>query len=68
MPEPAGEGRFRRRPLEALGIQSVIFQYAVLPGGAAPDRVSRICLAVHGWSFFHIVDAERLQVIDVRGR
>jgi hypothetical protein len=34
----------------------------------ASVRVSQLCLAVHGWSCFYTVDAERLHVTGVRGR
>jgi len=29
-------------------------------------RVSRLCLVVHGWSFFYTIDGESLRVIEVR--
>ena len=34
----------------------------------ASVRVSQLCLAVHGWSFFYTVDAETLHVTGLRGR
>jgi hypothetical protein len=29
-------------------------------------RVSRLCLVIHGWSFFYTLDAETLRVTEVR--
>jgi hypothetical protein len=29
-------------------------------------RVSRLCLVVHGWSFFYTFEGDTLQVVEVR--
>jgi hypothetical protein len=29
-------------------------------------RVSRLCMLIHGWSFFYTLDAETLRVTEVR--
>jgi len=32
----------------------------------ASVRVSRLCMIIHGWSFFYTLDAETLRVTEVR--
>jgi hypothetical protein len=55
------EARLRFEEI-AEGIQGIPLDSAFW----ASVRVSRLCLVVHGWSFFYTLDGETLRVTEVR--